>query len=206
MSEKNKEGWQAEKSSRTRVAILEGAIKCYAELGYSKTTASTIVANANVSRGAMAHHFKSLADVVHSCAVYIKDRRIAQFAEIVEQMSSEKKHTSRVRALEAYWSWLQTDYAYAYYELLNVSRTQGDLKKVIIPIKAAFEDTTRELFVNYFPALNDKAEILAVTQDIIQHVFDGMFLDAQLERPKKLPPNVLVFIDRWLDRLWEDYD
>jgi AcrR family transcriptional regulator len=196
---------QVKKSNRTRVAVLEGAIKCYVELGYSKTTTSTIVANANVSRGAMAHHFKSMADVVHSCAEYIKDKRIEQFNEIISRMSSPTDSVNRAGALQAYWSWMQTDYANAYYELLNVSRTQEELKKVILPIKEAFEKTTRELFSDHFPELKNKAGILEVNQDIIQHVFDGMAMDFQLEKNEQRSSQVMKNLYLLLDRLWEDH-
>jgi AcrR family transcriptional regulator len=204
MDTENKESLQARKSRKTRAAVLEGAVMCFVELGYSKTTTSTIVKKAGVSRGAMAHHFSSLADVVHSCVIYIKDKRVEQFNEIVSRMRSQKVHVDRTGALQAYWSWLQTDYAQAYYELLNVSRTQADLREIFVPINHELEETTRELFVSYFPELKNKTEILKVSQDIIQYVFDGIVVDSQIEHDQERFSNLLVFLNRWLDRLWED--
>jgi len=205
MDTENKVSLQAAKSRKTRTAVLEGAIMCFVELGYSRTTTSTIVKRAGVSRGAMAHHFSSLAEVVQSCVIYIKDKRVAQFNEIVSRMRSEKAHFDRTSALRAYWSWLQTDYAQAYYELLNVSRTQADLREIFVPINHELEEATRELFVSYFPELKSKTGILEVSQDIIQHVFDGMVVDSQIEYDEERISNLIVFLDRWLDRLWEDH-
>jgi len=153
----------------------------------------------------MAHHYSSLADVVRSCIIYIKDKRVAQFNEIVSRMRPQIAHLDRVGALEAYWSWLQTDYALAYYELLAVSRTQADLREVFVPINHELEEATRELFVSYFPELKNKTEILKVSQDIIQHVFDGMVVDSQIDYNEERFSNLIVFLDRWLDRLWEDH-
>jgi len=205
MDTENKVSLQVRKSRKTRAAVLEGAVKCFVELGYSRTTTSTIVKKAGVSRGAMAHHYSSLADVVRSCIIYIKDKRVAQFNEIVSRMRPQIAHLDRVGALEAYWSWLQTDYALAYYELLAVSRTQADLREVFVPINHELEEATRELFVSYFPELKNKTEILKVSQDIIQHVFDGMVVDSQIDYNEERFSNLIVFLDRWLDRLWEDH-
>ena len=57
--ERQKEGWQAKKSAMTREAILEAAIHCIIDHGYAQTTTSLIADHANVSRGAMTHHFPS---------------------------------------------------------------------------------------------------------------------------------------------------
>ena len=51
-------GWQAQKSASTRTQIIEAAIKCFIECGYSRTTTTLIAEKAGLSRGAMLHHFR----------------------------------------------------------------------------------------------------------------------------------------------------
>ena len=50
-------GWQAEKSALTRQAILEAAVRCFVQHGYTNTTTAMIAEEGDVSRGAMMHHF-----------------------------------------------------------------------------------------------------------------------------------------------------
>ena len=57
-------GWQAEKSALTRQAILEAAVRCFVQHGYTNTTTAMIAEEGDVSRGAMMHHFSSRASVM----------------------------------------------------------------------------------------------------------------------------------------------
>ena len=45
-------GWQAQKSASTRLQIVESALRCVVDLGYSCTTTTVIAEKAGLSRGA----------------------------------------------------------------------------------------------------------------------------------------------------------
>ena len=55
--------WQAQKSAMTRDRILDAAINCFIELGYTNVTTAKVASAAGVSRGAMLHHFPSKTEL-----------------------------------------------------------------------------------------------------------------------------------------------
>src|SRR5690606_36240999 len=85
--------WQEEKSEQTRKTILEAAIECFIELGYAQTTTQSIAKRANVSRGAMTHHFPARADVIEAATKYLMVKRVEEFAKYF-------KHIRRPPTLE----------------------------------------------------------------------------------------------------------
>jgi AcrR family transcriptional regulator len=50
---------QQDRSRATRARLLESAITCLAELGWSATTVAVVAEHAGVSRGAAQHHFRT---------------------------------------------------------------------------------------------------------------------------------------------------
>lgn len=64
---------QAERSATTRARILEAAMHCLYKSGYGATTTVSVAAAAEVSRGAMLHHFPSKADLMLATLNYVLD-------------------------------------------------------------------------------------------------------------------------------------
>ena len=58
---------QQDRSRATRKRLLEAAIECLAELGWTGTTVAIVAERAGVSRGAAQHHFPTppVAQVDH---------------------------------------------------------------------------------------------------------------------------------------------
>jgi AcrR family transcriptional regulator len=69
--------WQAQKSAMTRDRILDAAISCFINLGYTNVTTAKVASSAGVSRGAMLHHFPSKTELIQARQEYssIKERR-----------------------------------------------------------------------------------------------------------------------------------
>ena len=55
---------QEERSAETRRRLLEAAIACLNERGYTGTTTTEIAGRAGVSRGAQVHHFRHKEELV----------------------------------------------------------------------------------------------------------------------------------------------
>ena len=66
---------QQDRSRATRARLLESAITCLAELGYSASTVAVVAEHAGVSRGAAQHHFPT---------------REALFTAALDQMTQER--------------------------------------------------------------------------------------------------------------------
>ena len=89
------EGWQAEKSALTRQAILEAAVRCFVEHGYANTTTAMIADEANVSRGAMMHHFPSRSAVMTAVVGYLHARRLNEYRALMTDIDSPDETLTR---------------------------------------------------------------------------------------------------------------
>lgn len=67
-----------DRSRATRRKLLEAAIDCLAELGWTGSTVAVVAERAGVSRGAAQHHFPTREDLVTAALEYVADERIAQ--------------------------------------------------------------------------------------------------------------------------------
>ena len=55
---------QAERSAATQRQLIDATVACLNELGYQQTTVEVVAARANVSRGAVQHHFGLREDLI----------------------------------------------------------------------------------------------------------------------------------------------
>ncbi|KAA9154843.1 TetR/AcrR family transcriptional regulator [Amycolatopsis acidicola] len=69
---------QQERSRTTRRRLIEAAVECLGELGWSGTTVTVIARRAGVSRGAAQHHFRTREDLVTAAVEYVGEVQVAQ--------------------------------------------------------------------------------------------------------------------------------
>ena len=69
---------QQDRSRATRKRLLEAAIECLAELGWSGSTVAVVAERAGVSRGAAQHHFPTREDLMTSAVEYVAEERLAR--------------------------------------------------------------------------------------------------------------------------------
>ena len=121
--------WQAQKSAMTRDRILDAAIRCFIELGYTNVTTAKVASAAGVTRGAMLHHFPSKTELIQAAVEYLHDKLLEDYTERVKNISPKLKGSKFRRAgLEAYWQHLTGDLFTAYHELCVAGRTDDELK------------------------------------------------------------------------------
>jgi AcrR family transcriptional regulator len=69
---------QQDRGRATRARLLESAVTCLAELGWSGATVSVIAGRAGVSRGATQHYFPTREDLVTAALEHMADVRLAE--------------------------------------------------------------------------------------------------------------------------------
>jgi AcrR family transcriptional regulator len=67
---------QQDRSRATRQRLLEAAIECLAEVGWSGSTVAVVAERAGVSRGAAQHHFPTREDLFTSAVEYVSSQRL----------------------------------------------------------------------------------------------------------------------------------
>ncbi|RCW45912.1 TetR family transcriptional regulator [Halopolyspora algeriensis] len=69
---------QQDRSRATRRRLLEAAVECLAEHGWTSTTVSVVAERAGVSRGAAQHHFPTREDLVAAAVDHVTDVRLGE--------------------------------------------------------------------------------------------------------------------------------
>jgi AcrR family transcriptional regulator len=125
------------KSRRTRVRILEAAMRLFAEAGYHAATNALIADTARLTRGAMLYHFPTRDDLVAAAIEHIQGERLALFDTAAASPPPGGDATRH--AIEAYWKLLTQPPFVAFAELEFVARTDPMVRSLIAPAQAAFD-------------------------------------------------------------------
>jgi AcrR family transcriptional regulator len=164
--------WQAQKSASTRNQILEAALACFVELGYSSTTTTAIAEHAGVSRGAMLHHFPSKLDVVRAAVEYLHEKRLRGFRKAIARMPA---NTDRVHhCVEAYWRQVRHPMFVAFFELTVAARTDRELAQILNPAQEAFDREWYNTAVELFPEWQETGANFDLALDLSHHLIEGM--------------------------------
>jgi AcrR family transcriptional regulator len=199
--------WQAQKSAMTRDRILDAAINCFINLGYTNVTTAKVASTAGVSRGAMLHHFPSKTELIQAAVEYLHGKLLEDYTARVNSIPTSKKGKARRRAgLDAYWDHLTGDLAVAYHELCVAGRTDPQLKEILEASSARFalhvRDTNSELFKEW----NDRGDRFLLAMDVTKFMMEGMAIGQLTGDLKKRIPLLLDYLADRLDEIFEEGD
>ncbi|HWA63305.1 MAG TPA: TetR/AcrR family transcriptional regulator [Caulobacteraceae bacterium] len=170
------QGWQQRKSIQTRIAILEAAIDCLEKHGYARTTTQMIAQTAEISRGAMLHHYATKQELIAAVIDYTFFKRMEQFTQRIDALSED----ARVRehaGIELYWqSVLSREFA-AYLELSVAARTDDELREIFLPKAHRFVRVEREKVLASFPEWQDKLDLYELSMDFCIAAMEGLLLN-----------------------------
>ena len=79
-------GPQQERSRTTRRRLIEAAVACLGEHGWSGTTVAVIARRAGVSRGAAQHHFRTREELVTAAVAYVGEEQVTRLREYAGQL------------------------------------------------------------------------------------------------------------------------
>ena len=170
------EGWQAEKSALTRQSILEASVRCFVDHGYANTTTAMIAGEANVSRGAMMHHFPSRSAVMNAVVGYLHVRRLNEYRDLMVDIDSPDQTMTRTAirtSVEAAWKYVNLPSFVAYQELLGAARTDPALAEAVGEVERDFEREFLKTVRLVFPHWK-QVKSLQAAHDLVQFVMQGM--------------------------------
>ena len=192
-------GWQAQKSASTRTLIIEAAIKCLVDLGYSRTTTTVIAEKAGLSRGAMLHHFPSKLDIVRAAVEYLHAKRLRAFRKA---MSKEPPDGDHVRlGVEGYWAHVKHPLFVAFFEITVAARTDKELAEILRPVQEAFEREWYEASLELFPEWKRKGEKFTLGFDLSRYVLEGMAISFLTHKETERDKRVLRYLEEKLKEL-----
>ncbi len=167
------QGWQQRKSAQTRIAILEAAVDCLQRYGYAATTTQLISQTADISRGAMLHHYATKQDLISAVIDYTLYKRMELFLARIRRLTDSERVLDHA-GIELYWESLLTREFTAFLELSNASRSDSELREIFLPKAQRYDRVEREAVLQAFPEWQDKLELFELAMDFCIAGMEGM--------------------------------
>ncbi len=119
----------------SRARILQAAVECLVEQGYSGATTLAIQARAGVSRGRLLHHFPSRQELLVAAAEHLAAERVRDTTErITGDLPGSAASPERIRqVVEFMWLTFHEPHFWAAVELWAASRTDDVLAGALLP-------------------------------------------------------------------------
>ena len=169
--------WQQRKSAQTRLKMLEAAVDCLVEGGYTGLTTARVAERAAISRGAMHHHFATRIDLVSAVVEHVFYQRMRLFLEdYLGSMAKDQNEQLIDLATQAHWRSVQTREYAAYLELAVAARTDAELNAAFEPAARRFDEVWTAEMIESFPQWRDRWEAMKLGSDFAIAVHSGLLL------------------------------
>lgn len=172
------ERWQQRKSRETRNVTLQAALECLAEHGYAACSLQMVANRANVSRGAMLHHYASKLDLMAAVVEYAFYRRMADYLSHIRALSDEARAIDN-RGIEISYQVCRTPEYAAYLELHMASRNDAELRAIFLDRARRFDRVWREEIERAFPEWSGDPR-LELLDDYVWSVVEGLALNIDI--------------------------
>src|SRR5499427_10914198 len=80
---------QQQRREETRRALLDAAVESLIEVGFARTTTLEVQRRADVSRGALLHHFPSKAELLVAAVDHLAEMRARELKALSSQLPPE---------------------------------------------------------------------------------------------------------------------
>jgi AcrR family transcriptional regulator len=137
---------QQDRSRATRSRLLEAAVACLAEVGWSGSTVAVVAERAGVSRGAAQHHFPTREDLFVAAVEHVAEQRSA---EIRQQMGQQLPTHQVVELVVDFYTGTMFRAALA---LWVASAAEPELREQVVPLEARIGRQVHRLVVDLLGA------------------------------------------------------
>ena len=123
---------QQDRSRATRARLLESAITCLAELGYSASTVAVVAEHAGVSRGAAQHHFPTREALFTAALEHMTRQRGEQLRREV----GDRGHLDAAAVVELVFELFTGTFFRAALMLWVAAASEPQLRAQVVPLEA----------------------------------------------------------------------
>lgn len=184
---------QQQRRDETRRALLDAAVESLIEVGFARTTTLEVQRRADVSRGALLHHFPSKNDLLVAAIDHLAEMRARELKVLANQLPSTPATRTEV-VLELLWQCFSGAFFQVSMELRAAARTDAELRAALIPAERSLRDRivaqARTLFGK------DVAEHAGLERalDLTLHFYIGAAMTALLHKDDA---RVRALVDDW---------
>jgi AcrR family transcriptional regulator len=132
---------QQQRRDETRRALLDATVESLIDVGFARTTTLEVQRRADVSRGALLHHFPSKAELLVAAVDHLAEMRARELKLLAGQLPDERASRARTDAvLELLWQCFSGTFFQVAMELRTAARTDPELRPVLVAGERALRD------------------------------------------------------------------
>src|SRR4051812_17149835 len=144
---------QQQRREETRRALLDAAVESLIEVGFARTTTLEVQHRADVSRGALLHHFPSKAELLVAAVDHLTEMRAKEMKAFASQLPPEAEggpgHGEPPAAgadprtdavLSLLWQCFSGTFFKVSMELRTAARTDPELRRVLTAAERQLRD------------------------------------------------------------------
>lgn len=121
--------------------MLDAAVESLIEVGFARTTTLEVQRRADVSRGALLHHFPSKAELLVAAVDHLAEMRARELKQLAGLLPEEKNQRARTDAvLGLLWQCFSGTMFQVSMELRTAARTDPELRPVLATAERALRD------------------------------------------------------------------
>ena len=129
---------QQQRRDETRRALLDAAVESLIEVGFARTTTLEVQRRADVSRGALLHHFPSKAELLVAAVAHLAEMRARELKQLSSQLPEGRARTDAVLSL--LWQCFSGTFFQVAMELRTAARTDPELRPVLANAEKVLRD------------------------------------------------------------------
>lgn len=129
---------QQQRRDETRRALLDAAVESLIEVGFARTTTLEVQRRADVSRGALLHHFPSKAELLVAAIAHLAEMRAAELKQLAAGLPEGRARTDAVLGL--LWQCFSGTFFQVTMELRTAARTDPELRAVLVSAEKTLRD------------------------------------------------------------------
>jgi len=146
---------QQQRREETRRALLDAAVQSLIEVGFARTTTLEVQRRADVSRGALLHHFPSKAELLVAAVDHLAEMRAREMKAFASQLPPERAERDDAGAsgetvpggdprtgavLDLLWQCFSGTFFKVSMELRTAARTDPELRRVLTVAERSLRD------------------------------------------------------------------
>jgi AcrR family transcriptional regulator len=129
---------QQQRRDETRRALLDAVVESLIEVGFARTTTLEVQRRADVSRGALLHHFPSKTELLVAAVDHLAEMRARELKVLAAALPDGRSRTDAV--LELLWQCFSGTFFQVAMELRAAARTDPELRPVLVAAERALRD------------------------------------------------------------------
>lgn len=150
---------QQQRRDETRRALLDAAVESLIEVGFARTTTLEVQRRADVSRGALLHHFPSKAELLGAAIAHLAEMRAVELKRLSAELPADRRADGKAAASAAaaaagapgasartsavlglLWQCFSGTFFQVAMELRTAARTDPELRPVLASAERALRD------------------------------------------------------------------